>query len=137
VVECLIGFVAETSLQSIKRATDDTIAEWYFNVSPPPSRTLYQTYHYTDAPSLAALPNLRQKQPLRMGSIAPAQTPPKARQPDPVPTRLARRDARRAPAPSHRPAAAEEDGVRGAQRGRGRAGTPCAKESSAAGQGCA
>ncbi|KAF1833144.1 hypothetical protein BDW02DRAFT_589899 [Decorospora gaudefroyi] len=29
-VECLIGFVAETTIQSIKRATDDTIAAWYF-----------------------------------------------------------------------------------------------------------
>ena len=33
VVECLIGFVAETMLQSIKRATDDQIAQWYYNVS--------------------------------------------------------------------------------------------------------
>ncbi|KAH3955578.1 hypothetical protein HBH64_124100 [Parastagonospora nodorum] len=29
VVECLIGFVAETTIQSIKRPTDDTIALWY------------------------------------------------------------------------------------------------------------
>ncbi|KAH7089892.1 putative histone deacetylase [Paraphoma chrysanthemicola] len=29
VVECLIGFVAETTIQSIKRTTDDTIADWY------------------------------------------------------------------------------------------------------------
>jgi hypothetical protein len=33
VVECLIGFVAETMLQSIKRATDDQIAQWYYDVS--------------------------------------------------------------------------------------------------------
>jgi histone deacetylase 6 len=33
IVECLIGFVAETTLQSIKRATDDTIAHWYHAVS--------------------------------------------------------------------------------------------------------
>ncbi|KAF2180195.1 putative histone deacetylase [Zopfia rhizophila CBS 207.26] len=28
-IECLIGFVSETSIQSIKRATDDNIAMWY------------------------------------------------------------------------------------------------------------
>jgi hypothetical protein len=33
IVECLIGFVAETTLQSIRRATDDTIAHWYYAVS--------------------------------------------------------------------------------------------------------
>jgi histone deacetylase 6 len=33
VVECLIGFVAETTIQSIKRPTDDTIAHWYHAVS--------------------------------------------------------------------------------------------------------
>jgi histone deacetylase 6 len=33
VVECLIGFVAETTIQSIKRPTDDTIAIWYYAVS--------------------------------------------------------------------------------------------------------
>jgi histone deacetylase 6 len=33
VVECLIAFVAETTIQSIKRATDDSIAEWYHAVS--------------------------------------------------------------------------------------------------------
>lgn len=34
VVECLIGFVAETTIQSIKRATDDSIANWYYAASP-------------------------------------------------------------------------------------------------------
>ena len=33
VVECLIGFVADTSIQSIKRATDDNVADWYYSVS--------------------------------------------------------------------------------------------------------
>jgi histone deacetylase 6 len=33
IVECLIAFVAETALQSIRRATDDTIAHWYHAVS--------------------------------------------------------------------------------------------------------
>lgn len=32
-VECLIGFVTGGTLQSIKRATDDTIATWYYAVS--------------------------------------------------------------------------------------------------------
>lgn len=32
-VECLIGFVADTSVQAIKRATDDTIQHWYHAVS--------------------------------------------------------------------------------------------------------
>ena len=32
-VECLIGFVAETTILSIKRATDDTIPAWYHAVS--------------------------------------------------------------------------------------------------------
>lgn len=32
-VECLIGFVAETTIQSIKRATDDTISSWYYSHS--------------------------------------------------------------------------------------------------------
>lgn len=32
-VECLIGFVAESTIQSVKRATDDTIASWYHSVS--------------------------------------------------------------------------------------------------------
>jgi hypothetical protein len=32
-VECLIGFVGETTIQSIKRATDDTISSWYYSVS--------------------------------------------------------------------------------------------------------
>ena len=32
-VECLIGFVAETTIQSIKRAADDFISTWYFEVS--------------------------------------------------------------------------------------------------------
>lgn len=32
-VECLIGFVAGTTIQSIKRATDDTISSWYHSVS--------------------------------------------------------------------------------------------------------
>jgi histone deacetylase 6 len=35
IVELLIGFVAETTIQSIKRTTDDTIANWYYTVSPP------------------------------------------------------------------------------------------------------
>jgi histone deacetylase 6 len=35
-VECLIGFAAETNIESIKRPTDDTIAHWYYAVSPPP-----------------------------------------------------------------------------------------------------
>jgi histone deacetylase 6 len=35
VVECLIGFVAESTIQSIKRATDDTIANWYYAVRCP------------------------------------------------------------------------------------------------------
>ncbi|KAH8716962.1 hypothetical protein GQ44DRAFT_775716 [Phaeosphaeriaceae sp. PMI808] len=30
VIECLIAFVAETTIQSIKRATDDLIADWYY-----------------------------------------------------------------------------------------------------------
>lgn len=34
IVELLIGFVAETTIQSIKRTTDDTIANWYYTVSP-------------------------------------------------------------------------------------------------------
>ncbi|KAI4693834.1 uncharacterized protein J4E84_002410 [Alternaria hordeiaustralica] len=32
-VECLIGFVGETTIQSIKRATDDTISSWYYSHS--------------------------------------------------------------------------------------------------------
>ena len=32
VIQCLIGFVSETSIQSIKRATDDNIASWYHAV---------------------------------------------------------------------------------------------------------
>ncbi|EOA88363.1 uncharacterized protein SETTUDRAFT_160266 [Exserohilum turcica Et28A] len=32
-VECLIGFVAGTTIQSIKRATDDTISSWYHSHS--------------------------------------------------------------------------------------------------------
>jgi hypothetical protein len=35
VIACLIGFVAETTIQSIKRTTDDTIAAWYYAVSTP------------------------------------------------------------------------------------------------------
>ena len=35
VVECLIGFVADTSIQSIKRATDDNVADWYYSVRKP------------------------------------------------------------------------------------------------------
>jgi histone deacetylase 6 len=35
VIACLIGFVAETTIQSIKRTTDDTIANWYYAVSKP------------------------------------------------------------------------------------------------------
>jgi hypothetical protein len=35
IVECLIGFVADTTIQSIKRATDDTISDWYYAVRPP------------------------------------------------------------------------------------------------------
>ncbi|KAF2471383.1 uncharacterized protein BDR25DRAFT_26767 [Lindgomyces ingoldianus] len=33
VIQCLIGFVADTVIQSIKRATDDNIASWYYNHS--------------------------------------------------------------------------------------------------------
>ncbi|KAF1970095.1 hypothetical protein BU23DRAFT_214609 [Bimuria novae-zelandiae CBS 107.79] len=33
VVECLIGFVANTSIQSVKRATDDRVADWYYTHS--------------------------------------------------------------------------------------------------------
>ncbi|KAF2033458.1 hypothetical protein EK21DRAFT_58471 [Setomelanomma holmii] len=33
IVECLIGFVADTTIQSIKRATDDMIAQWYYEHS--------------------------------------------------------------------------------------------------------
>lgn len=32
-VECLIGFVNGTTMQSVKRATDDTISHWYFEHS--------------------------------------------------------------------------------------------------------
>lgn len=32
-VVCLLGFVAETMLQSIKRTTDDMISTWYYAVS--------------------------------------------------------------------------------------------------------
>jgi histone deacetylase 6 len=39
-VECLIGFVAETTIQSIKRATDDTISSWYHSVSKAQVLTL-------------------------------------------------------------------------------------------------
>ncbi len=38
-VECLIGFVAETTILSIKRATDDTIPAWYHAVS---NQAIYQ-----------------------------------------------------------------------------------------------
>lgn len=33
IVECLIGFVADSTIQAIKRATDDYIANWYYTVS--------------------------------------------------------------------------------------------------------
>ncbi|KAF2118870.1 hypothetical protein BDV96DRAFT_596684 [Lophiotrema nucula] len=32
-VECLIGFVSQTSIQSVKRATDDNISSWYYDHS--------------------------------------------------------------------------------------------------------
>lgn len=64
-VELLIGFVAETTIQSIKRTTDDTIANWYYTVSPslplhysskltpPPqhSRIFIKNSHYVWDPS--------------------------------------------------------------------------------------
>ncbi|KAF2826405.1 hypothetical protein CC86DRAFT_351075 [Ophiobolus disseminans] len=47
IVECLIGFVAETTIQSIKRATDDTIANWYYEHS----KIFIKNSHYVWDPS--------------------------------------------------------------------------------------
>jgi hypothetical protein len=67
VVECLIGFVAETTIQSIKRPTDDTIALWYHAVSPidPYLAEHILTCHPT------AFQDLRQEQPFRLGPFPP------------------------------------------------------------------
>ncbi|KAH7411651.1 putative histone deacetylase [Phaeosphaeria sp. MPI-PUGE-AT-0046c] len=46
-VDCLIGFVAETTIQSIKRATDDTIQHWYH----AHSRIFVKSSHYVWDPS--------------------------------------------------------------------------------------
>jgi hypothetical protein len=94
IVECLIGFVAETTIQSIKRATDDTIANWYHAVSPSPSVSV-PLYDKLMPPSLA-LQNLRQELALRLGPLPPTQTPPQTGQPGQIAPRLARHDARRA-----------------------------------------
>lgn len=67
VVECLIGFVAETTIQSIKRPTDDTIAHWYYAV-----RHIYlhlPEHILTRHPT--AFQDLRQEQPFRLGPIPP------------------------------------------------------------------
>jgi len=34
-VECLVGFVAETTIQSVRRHADDSIQSWYYDVSSP------------------------------------------------------------------------------------------------------
>lgn len=92
VVECLIGFVAETTIQSIKRPTDDTIAHWYHAVSHTKSKLAILTLTL----SSTAFQNLCQEQPLRLGPIPPTQAPPQARQPRQVLRKLARRNARSA-----------------------------------------
>jgi hypothetical protein len=112
VIECLIGFVAETTIQSIKRPTDDTIAHWYHAVNYTPHRLTECRLTST----LTALQNLRQEQPLRLGPIPSTQTPPQAGQPRQVFRKLTRRHARsthkRRAGLSHR----KERGVRGDER---------------------
>jgi hypothetical protein len=75
VVECLIGFVAETTIQSIKRPTDDTIAHWYHAVSLNSIILAKRTLTLGSA----ALQDLCQEQPLRLGPVSPTQAPPQAR----------------------------------------------------------
>ncbi|KAF2129034.1 hypothetical protein P153DRAFT_357507 [Dothidotthia symphoricarpi CBS 119687] len=48
-IACLIGFVAETAIQSIKRPTDDTIASWYFERS----RIFVKNSHFAWDPARA------------------------------------------------------------------------------------
>jgi hypothetical protein len=75
-VECLIGFVAETMLQSIKRATDDQIAQWYYEVS----LSLVGCRHELTR-TCVALANLRQESTLRVESRKATQEGQEARKP--------------------------------------------------------
>jgi hypothetical protein len=112
IVQCLFGFVAETTLQSIKRNTDDTIANWYYTVNrlPPPC-------FVPDAnPDLLALKNLHQEQPLRLGSLTATQAPPEARTAHQIVTGHSRHDAGGPFRTGAEPDARNEERVRGTER---------------------